>query len=105
GQLRFVIESLEVRRTAGHVKEDNPSGSRSVVKRTDDTPPALRGSRRLLVEAGVQQAGQRHQPRPQRPRNARRLIKSVGGIPLIQCLLGDWSSKSKLDGTGSGFVL
>ena len=38
GQLRLVVERLQVRRPAGHAQEDDPLGLRGEVQRVDDAP-------------------------------------------------------------------
>ncbi len=61
GKLRFVIERLQVRRPASHIKEDDPFGAWRMVKRIHHAGPAWRGGNGAAQEARVQQAPQRHQ--------------------------------------------
>ena len=81
GQLRLVVERLQVRRPAGHVQVDDALGLRREVERVDDALPALRLARAASAakRRGLSSDARATQPMPAaaRPRKARRVWRKT----------------------------
>ena len=101
GQLRLVVERLQVRRPAGHVQVDDALGARRDVQRMDDARPFVdRGAGRIgrgrARRCWVQQRRQRQRPQAragaaQETLAATVAVTSVGESSLVpRAVDGSW---------------